>query len=540
MATPKAKATRMFKNLKRFWTDFSRCKRGVIGVLIIVFYIFIGLAGPFLVRHDPLFPTMPYNYAAGKAVIADVICKPVFYKYLPGGSGLSENMKLISDHELSSEEAMTEWDWSINTPNLLDVTYNSVAGESGDGAIEISYKREASDISPYTPYVRITHNFTYPYANSPRKFWIHMSYYVNGTVTAENHVLLEVLFYRIQESPPLTDYTYNNYTSFITYEDSLVIYEYPLHNETIATSTPIWMPRWIRSKKETIYLDPKYYLRPQEIVFPTSGNYTFEVKVSFLDEGSAGSNVTVYLDNLDVLLYGEVFGWLGTDHLDGGPRDNLTSLVYGARISIFIGLIATAISVSLGLFLGLLAGYTGGLTEEVIMRIADFLMCLPGLPLVIVLMVVLSSSIWNVILILSFLGWMGFARSIRSVTLSIRERSFIEAAKAAGSGKFRIIFKHILPNVFALVYIALATSVPGVVLTEATLSWLGLFDPTQISWGRMLNEFSDNRAVMHMGMGNYWFWVIPPGLAIALLAIAFILLGYSLDEILNPKLRVRR
>jgi ABC-type dipeptide/oligopeptide/nickel transport system permease subunit len=538
MATYKERAAFTLKRLKSFWRDFSRSKRGVLGVVIILFYVIIALIGPLLITIDPLFPTMPGYYPAGPAPIADVLCKPAWYKYLPGRSGLSENMKLISDHEFSSSEAMTIWNLNTNTPNLINYTYNPTAGSRNDGCIEISYHRPTSYTNTETPYLQITHNFTYPFQESPRKFWIHMSFFLNGTITSESYVLIEVSFCRFQTSPPPPNYTYPS--SLTTYTDSLIIYKYPLHNITTIIPTSSWTHTWITSTRDSIMYDPKYYLKPQAIIFPTSGNYTFEIKISFYDTATTERDIKVYLDNLDVLIYGETYGLLGTDYKTGGPRDNLVSLIYGARISIFVGLLATFISVSLGLLVGLTAGYVGGLGDEVLMRLADFLMCLPGLPLYIVLMVVLGSSIWNVILLMSFLGWMGFSREIRSMTLSLRERAFVEAAKAAGAGKVWILFKHILPNVFALVYIALAVSVPGVVLTEATLSWLGLFDPKQISWGRMLHEFSQAGVAVARGIEDYWFWVIPPGVAIALLAIAFVLLGYSLDEILNPKLRVRR
>ncbi|MEM3699762.1 MAG: ABC transporter permease [Candidatus Bathyarchaeia archaeon] len=539
MATYKERAAFTLKRLKNFWRDFSRSKRGVLGVVIILFYIIVALIGPLFITIDPLFPTMPGYYPAGPAPIADVLCKPTWYKYFPGRSGMSENMKLISDHEFSSIKAMEAWDQKTNAPNLISYAYNPTAGShNNDGCIEISYNRPADYTSTETPYLQITHNFTYPYQESPRKFWIHLSFLLNGTITRESYVSIEVSFYRIQTPPPPLNYTYPS--SLTTYIDSLIIYKYPLHSINTTSPSATWTHMWITSTRDSIMYDPKYYLKPCAIIFPTSGNYTFEIKVSFYDTATTEREIKVYLDNLDVLIYGEAYGILGTDYKTGGPRDNLISLVYGARISIFVGLLATFISVSLGLLVGLTAGYVGGLGDEALMRLADFLMCLPGLPLYIVLMVVLGSSIWNVILLMSFLGWMGFSRQIRSMTLSLRERAFVEAAKAAGAGKVWILFKHILPNVFALVYIALAVSVPGVVLTEATLSWLGLFDPKQISWGRMLHEFSQAGVAVARGIEDYWFWVIPPGIAIALLAIAFVLLGYSLDEILNPKLRVRR
>jgi len=168
------------------------------------------------------------------------------------------------------------------------------------------------------------------------------------------------------------------------------------------------------------------------------------------------------------------------------------------------------------------------------MRFTDLLLVLPGLPLLIVLAALLGASFWNVILILGLLGWPGFARIIRSQVLTLKERSFIEASRAAGSGMFHIISRHVVPNVMGLTYVNLALSVPTAIVSEAALSFLGLWDPTAISWGRMLFDVQNNGATAS------WWWVLPPGLSIAILSLSFVLLGYALDEMLNPRLRMRR
>jgi len=152
----------------------------------------------------------------------------------------------------------------------------------------------------------------------------------------------------------------------------------------------------------------------------------------------------------------------------------------------------------------------------------------------------IQMGLWNIIILLTLFGWMSFARSVRSMVVSLRERAFVEAAKAAGAGTMHIINRHILPNVFALVYITLATSVPGAIITEASLSWLGLGNPLIPSWGKILYDFQSSGIAMTKGLSEFWFWVFPPCISIAVLATAFILIGYALDEILNPRLRERR
>jgi len=202
--------------------------------------------------------------------------------------------------------------------------------------------------------------------------------------------------------------------------------------------------------------------------------------------------------------------------------------------SLFVGLLSAFLSIVIGLVIGIVSGYVGRIVDEVLMRFSDMLLVLPGLPLLIVLISVLGASLWNIIFIIGALGWMGFARVVRSQTLSLKERPFVEAAKAIGAGRFHIIVKHILPNVVSLIYVSLALAVPSAIILEAALSWLGLFDPSVMSWGRMLRDAQANNGIENVMVDS------PPGISIALVSLSFILLGYAIDEILNPKLRRRR
>jgi ABC-type dipeptide/oligopeptide/nickel transport system permease subunit len=282
----------------------------------------------------------------------------------------------------------------------------------------------------------------------------------------------------------------------------------------------------------TEFRDRKDYTR---IIFSkTPGKYIYGVEIIFEDKEEYSEKdvwATVYVDDLDLFCYGTSFGLLGTNQLG---HDLFSQLIYGTRVSLYLGLLVSILGVSIGLVVGLAAGYLGRIADELLMRFNDLLLCLPGLPLLIVLVAVLGTSIENLILLMGFLGWNGFARLVRSQVLSLKERAFVESAKAVGAGTGHIIWRHILPNVMSLVYISLATSVPGAVTAEASLAWLGFFDPNRMSWGRMLYDATQSGAI------NNWWWVIFPGLFISLLAVAFILLGFALDDILNPKLRIRR
>jgi peptide/nickel transport system permease protein len=239
----------------------------------------------------------------------------------------------------------------------------------------------------------------------------------------------------------------------------------------------------------------------------------------------------VTLDHLGLSIYGSSYGLLGTDALG---QDLFAQILWGSRVSLFVGLLAAFIGIALGLVVGLVAGYKTGLTDEVLMRFTDMMLVIPALPLLLVLIGVLGPSLLNIIILIGFLGWMGFARVIRSQVLSLKERPFVEAAKAAGAGTRQILTTHVFPNVVSLTYVNLALAVPTAILTEAALSFLGLGDPTSVSWGQILHNAESFSAL------STWWWVVPPGIAIAIVSLSFILIGYALDEIFNPKLRRRR
>ena len=223
---------------------------------------------------------------------------------------------------------------------------------------------------------------------------------------------------------------------------------------------------------------------------------------------------------------------LGTDNLG---RDVLAYLVSGSRNSLFVGLTATLISMALGTLIGVASGYMGGWVDNILMRITDFFLVLPWLPFCMVLAAILGNSIWNIILVIGLTGWAGTARVIRAQTLSVKEMQYVERMRSVGAGRAHIMWKHILPNVFPLIFAEAILIVSGSILTETSLAFLGLGDPTNPSWGTMLNDAYSTDA---MTIGAWWYF-ITPGVCVILVALGFTLMGYAFDEILNPKLKDR-
>ena len=220
---------------------------------------------------------------------------------------------------------------------------------------------------------------------------------------------------------------------------------------------------------------------------------------------------------------------LGTD--DAG-RDVLSNFMYGARVSLIVGFFASFISVCIGGVIGISAGFFGGKIENTLMRFTDIMIVIPDLPLAVVLVALTKPSLMNIIFVIGILGWTGTARLIRSQTLSVKERKFVLRARAIGSGNFHIISKHIFPLVLPLLVANSVLVISLAILEESTLSFLGLADPTTISWGRMLN-FAFTRGGVSSGA---WWALLVPGLGIVWVVLGLTLLGHGLEQIFNPRL----
>jgi len=225
--------------------------------------------------------------------------------------------------------------------------------------------------------------------------------------------------------------------------------------------------------------------------------------------------------------------WLGTD--DNG-RSVLTLLIWGARVSLAVGLTATTISVVIGTLVGIMSGFYTGWPAAFLYRITEWFLVLPFLPLAIVLATVLGPGLLTIAFVIGVTSWPSTTLLIRSQTLSVKERPYLERARVLGAGRWHQMSRHVLPNVMPMVFANTTLTVAVAILAETTLSFLGLGDPTRVSWGSMLEDAFEVGA---MTTGAWWF-IIPPGVCVVLVVLSFTLIGQALEEIFNPRLKARR
>lgn len=586
------KASFTARRFLRFLGLLIRNSKALLGVAIIGFFVVIALGAPLLTPFTSLGTDPLTRHAVGPKY-----CVPLWYRTIPifGNPALSENIRMVEDGGLprltveggewlflTESDRISAWtDENVGFPFNVSITDYT----SKKGSLAVKFSRGTGKLHNESK-VSFVKEFYYPFGGAPitlsgnvallAKGSTHGtggSEYLDVPVNVRVFIALEGGKQWTLWPPPYTSDTMIrsaldalvgfdiiNYTTGEVHtlqEAQVKVIEGEIFTtEEIVIGEPesgsernshwvISKPSWSTSASfisdctlSRIAMGLEADEKSMKSIFgKTPGNYSFGVELTFIDVGDSDEAVetTIYIDDLNLDIYGNAYGLMGTDH-EG--NDLFAQLVHGTRISLVLGLSVSVMTVVLGLTVGLAAGYLGGVADQILMRFNDLMLCLPTLPLLIVLAAVLGTSIENLMILLVLLGWNGFARVVRSMALSIKTRPFVEAAKAVGAGSGHVILRHIIPNVMPLVYVSLATSVPGAITAEASLSWLGFFDPSRMSWGRMLYNISHIGGTAQVAV-NPW-WVILPGIFISLMAVAFILLGYALDEILNPRLRMRR
>ena len=270
----------------------------------------------------------------------------------------------------------------------------------------------------------------------------------------------------------------------------------------------------------------------EEIIFshgqahePLKGRYHFLINLYGVDS-------EIEISQSKLIIGGKAFGAMGTDEL---RRDLAVGLLWGTPLALFIGLAVAIASVVMGLLYGVYAGYRGGRTDEAMMRLNDVVYALPALPFLIILSVIISNNIFLMIGFLMIFGWVGIAKVARSMALQIKTRGYVEAANMMGQKRSKVILKHIMPQLLPYAFASIAISVPAAITTEAGLSFLGLGDPSFPTWGQILHDAN----VYGAAARGMWWWIVPPGMMIAVTGLAFVFIGNALDVIVTPKLKKR-
>jgi len=221
----------------------------------------------------------------------------------------------------------------------------------------------------------------------------------------------------------------------------------------------------------------------------------------------------------------EVHGLLGTDE---HGRSVLNEVIWGMRVSLFVGFLATILAVGVGTMVGLVSGYKGGKTDTVLWTITQLVLTLPVYPLLVILVAVYGANMWNIIVIVGAIWWTWTARLIRSQVLTVKERAYVDAARALGAKDRDIMFRHILPNVLPLLFANATTIIAFAILTEASLAFVGLSNPNEISWGTMLFNAISFGAFYKLA----WWYIVPPGLCIGLVVLGVYFMGIGAEQIL--------
>ena len=300
------------------------------------------------------------------------------------------------------------------------------------------------------------------------------------------------------------------------------------HNERIfSTDRQIVKNIKLQSEKFEFNLDK---ISAENIIFskshinePLKGHYIFSMNLYGVDPENK-------IPESNLIIGGKAFGIMGTDEL---RRDLAIGLLWGTPLALFIGLVVSIASVVMGLLYGVYAGYKGKKTDEAMMRFNDVIYALPALPFLIILSVTISNSIFVMVGFLMIFGWVGIAKVARSMSLQIKTRGYVDAARMMGQKDSKIILKHIVPQLLPYTFASIAISVPAAITTEAGLSFLGLGDPSFPTWGQILHDAN----IFGAATRGLWWWIMPPGIMIAITGLAFVFIGNALDAIINPKLK---
>ncbi len=573
-----------FRRIRSFVNEFKQSKFGMSGLAILVFFIFLAVAAPLITPYSPnpntgAFPTdhRPSKWAA-----------PEVFKFF---DSTSPDEQLILNNKGTFEQASSytdlftnglveedEWTFielsgglgtdvrgvtksvavegNTNDDGFIWETSTSIEEEGGNKFLRVTYFDNATEREPVP--TEVANEVGIPLDQRNKTRWSTVTF-ENGSLLTKDLIWSARLFkvkltttfeWKYPTAPKRADLITDLRVLFL--DDPNGTFN-TTHSQNAVKEVKFIMKRVNEPDPDLAKVTadkplaqaggyrPTFTERAVQLssfdlrVFNKPGTIQITVEVIFQEQNDTAADtgiVHVDLDNFRLRIGPTYQGLLGTTETG---EDVYSQFVWSTRVSLLVGILATLFALAIGITVGLVAGYAGGWIDEILMRAVDFLIIMPGLPLLIVLAALLEPSFWNIIYIIAILGWGGSARLIRSQVLIEKERVYVEAARAAGAGPVYTLWRHIFPNTLPLVFAQAATAVSGSILSEAGLSFLGLGDPVTISWGKMLQRAYENGAFTH----GAWWYVFFPGAGIAALSISFVLIGYTVQQIVNPRLRKR-
>jgi peptide/nickel transport system permease protein len=462
------------ERFREFWTEFVQVKSGLVGLALLLSFLLLSIIGPLVVPFpDALSHWHDINYWQDNPDAAP----PAWTNLLP-------------------------WVGKKGCVSRLITSYKTEKVEEDNGVVLMKY------------------SFAYDYRwdKAPRD--------------------IVVRFQGSGQVPVMISIARPDGLSAELYREQLDLAEGDVGRVSVARNCGQQVIEFVRSRNEDLAanLNPDL-IKPIRILFskldaniendpePLKGTYTVTLSALILTD-------QFRLEKPAIQVSGDVSGLMGTDV---SKRDVFTGVVIGIRWALIIGILTSILTVLVGVVLGVVAAYFGGATDWVLNRLYEFVYLMPVLPFLIVISAIFKPTIWTLIGIICVFFWTGPYKPVYSMALQIREETFVEASRALGASRRRIIFRHIVPILLPYSFAVMALSIPGVIVYEASVSLLGLGDSSIVTWGQILHDALTQGAVIN----NLWWWVIPPGLMIALMGMSFAFIGTALDKILHPKLRTR-
>ena len=526
-AAPKKKG-KFLEGFRRTARLYLKSKIGIIGLAVILFFILIAVFAPYLTQNNPV---SGYNVSSPFSV-------PAWATLFPQYRDLAVSGYPVEGNSFTSQGDITAW--TLSGPSYSVALAPSVVLPGNltryRGAMLVNASvvpGHQNQTSSYLPGGLPVFSMSEPFAYTTKP---PTTFTVNALVEPLKMKSISAAYVNFIITSPSRNYSLST------------INEYNIREAILFT--PQQVKTWVNATLPSGLLPlsglPGFgsASNPGKLVFNSTGNYRFTVQVEVVPAGNNPS-ISFYVTGVSLRILGNAYGLLGTD--DYG-RDLWSQFVWGSRISLLIGIASGVGAVAMGTILGLVSGYLGGVYDEIISRISDFFLVIPFLPLLIVAVLLIGHDpflykfIYDwIIALFVILSWPVITKLIRSQVLTVKERPYVEASRALGGGTGHIIRRHILPNVMGLVYSQVALNVSGFILTEAALDYLAvaIHPINTITWGITLSNSLDYATLANSTVGHVWWWLLPPGIAIAALSLAFVLVGFALDQIFNPRLRQR-